>query len=804
MKKLLIITTSLATCFYSTFGKETPPSINQSTSGNGAAWVLHNKTFKETYANQPYIGNGYLGLRIPAAGEGAWTDLTDKGSQWPLDLPRHTTAVAAGYYADSPLGALCDLPDWSVLTVGDNRETYHPMTLKGSEMTDYDQSVDMQRAIVTTSATWTTSSGNQVRLRWTTYAHRVYKRVGIEQLEITPLKWNGPMQITAVIDLQTIERGKALTAQSSQDTERNTAEASMVCNNSQKKATVATKVIPALGAGNPQKINNAQMSGLKWTIHPVCGRVYRFIKLIGVATAEDKDLPSAVTGSDNNSQAINSVARQAISEVLKNGHYQECCNPTCAYNQWLLQHVNAWKDLWASEIVVDDQHSHLEEIIRACEYTLWSSLRTGARNSIAPCGLSSDNYAGMIFWDAETWMFPYLMLSQPALAKSIVDYRYDNLPNALLNVKQGHGYGATLGAYFPWVSTIGLIPPDDNYSDPELHLQSDIALAQFQYYMATGDKTWLKTNGWPVISHIADFWSTKAVKNPNGSYSIEHVIAPDEYTQNATDEAFTNGGALRTFDFATRAAAILGKKPHPLWATVQKKLVPPILESTKNIHLEYQGFNDQLPPKIKQADVVLLTYPMDYPMTTTQSINDLNFYAPITDTGGPGMTSSVECVIASQFGLTSMDAYFVNAYIPFVLGPYLNFNETHYITPSGGQGEPAFTFHTGEGGFLQALGMGFSGYRFREDAIYLSPILPRNVEGKPLTRVLLKHLNWQGRVFDVDIQSNLTTVTLKSGPAAPVKTPNDSYLLKQGQPLTLTTRKATVNAPTPPLIPPID
>jgi trehalose/maltose hydrolase-like predicted phosphorylase len=57
------------------------------------------------------------------------------------------------------------------------------------------------------------------------------------------------------------------------------------------------------------------------------------------------------------------------------------------------------------------------------------------------------------------------MLSQPTLAKSIIDYRYDTLPNARLNVKNGHAYGATQGAYFPWVSTIGLTPPDDHYDE---------------------------------------------------------------------------------------------------------------------------------------------------------------------------------------------------------------------------------------------------------------------------------------------------------------------------------------------------
>ena len=44
----------------------------------------------------------------------------------------------------------------------------------------------------------------------------------------------------------------------------------------------------------------------------------------------------------------------------------------------------------------------------------------------------------------------------------------------------------------------------------EQHITADIALAQWQYYEATGDLTWLKTQGWPVISGAARFWASRA------------------------------------------------------------------------------------------------------------------------------------------------------------------------------------------------------------------------------------------------------------------------------------------------------
>ena len=39
-------------------------------------------------------------------------------------------------------------------------------------------------------------------------------------------------------------------------------------------------------------------------------------------------------------------------------------------------------------------------------------------------GLSSNIYGGHIFWDAEVWMMPALIVQHPDYAKSIIDYRF--------------------------------------------------------------------------------------------------------------------------------------------------------------------------------------------------------------------------------------------------------------------------------------------------------------------------------------------------------------------------------------------
>jgi hypothetical protein len=42
-------------------------------------------------------------------------------------------------------------------------------------------------------------------------------------------------------------------------------------------------------------------------------------------------------------------------------------------------------------------------------------------------------------------------------------------------------------------------------------LENDISIAQYQYYAATQNQTWLNAKGWPILSNIAEFWASQVV-----------------------------------------------------------------------------------------------------------------------------------------------------------------------------------------------------------------------------------------------------------------------------------------------------
>src|SRR5436305_12923911 len=118
-------------------------------------------------------------------------------------------------------------------------------------------------------------------------------------------------------------------------------------------------------------------------------------------------------------------------------------------------------------------------------------------------------------------------------------YRFQRLGEAQAHAR-ATGYR---GARFPWESALDgteQIPPPVSINSEglyEQHITADIALADWQYYLATGDRSWLADVGWPVISQAATFWASRVRAGADGRYHLAHVTGPDQADAAAHHEA---------------------------------------------------------------------------------------------------------------------------------------------------------------------------------------------------------------------------------------------------------------------------
>ena len=219
-------------------------------------------------------------------------------------------------------------------------------------------------------------------------------------------------------------------------------------------------------------------------------------------------------------------------------------------------HNKAWDSLWTSDIIIDGD-AQSQQDVHSMLYHLYSFTREGTGYSLSPMGLSGLGYNGHVFWDADLWMFPALLVMHPEIAKNMIDYRFNRLDEAKRNAFS-HGYK---GAMFPWESAETGVEetPVWALSGPfEHHITADVALAAWNYYCVTQDTNWLREKGWPILSSTADFWASRVERNGPHHYDIKNVVAADEWAENVDNNAFTNAAAIANLKAAVAAANILG------------------------------------------------------------------------------------------------------------------------------------------------------------------------------------------------------------------------------------------------------
>ncbi len=378
-------------------------------------------------------------------------------------------------------------------------------------------------------------------------------------------------------------------------------------------------------------------------------------------------------------------------------------------------HYDAWDALWQSDMEIQG-NLRMQKAVRFAIYHLYSFAREGTAYSLSPMGLSGLGYNGHVFWDTELWMYPPLLLLQPDIARSLLEYRYERLEAAKQNAFS-HGFQ---GAMYPWES-------DDSGQEAtpvwaltgpfQHHISGCVGWAFWKYYQVTGDQEWLRQRGYPVLKEVADFWTSRVEREGEGRYNINNVIGANEWEENIDNNAFTNGMAKTVLKYATEAAKELGIEADPDWMQVAENI--PILTFPDGVTRENRTYDGV---EIKQADVNLLAYPIGLITEREQIEKDLNYYEPRMSPLGPAMGFSVLSTLHSRLGnIEKAYNIFNKSYQPNEVPPF------GVIAETAGGTNPYFA--TGAGGMLQAVLAGFGGFEITSDGvIQLESGLPQAIQ----------------------------------------------------------------------------
>ncbi|XP_024064067.1 protein-glucosylgalactosylhydroxylysine glucosidase [Terrapene carolina triunguis] len=438
-------------------------------------------------------------------------------------------------------------------------------------------------------------------------------------------------------------------------------------------------------------------------------------------------------------------------------------------------HTQAWAALWKGCRVDVDGPLPLRQALYGCLYYLLSAIPPLDSpdflfHGISPGGLSNgtqgEDYWGHVFWDQDTWVYPNILLFYPEAARAILKYRIRALSGALKNAQE-QGYK---GAKFPWESaaTGQEVCPEEIYGAQEVHINGDVLLAFEQYYHATQDQKLFREEGaWDVVSMVAQYWCSRVVwSQEEQCYHIKGVMPPDEYHYSVDNSVYTNAVAQRSLNFAADVARDFQIPVPEEWQEVAKKVKVPF-DAARNYHPEYDGYSPG--KQVKQADVVLLGYPMMYPMSSEVRRNDLEMYEPVTELDGPAMTWSM-------FAVGWMELKEIQRAQSQLNKCFNNITEPFKIWVENSDGSGAVNFLTGMGGFLQAILFGYTGFRITKSSLNFDPICPDNISKLKVTGV-----SYLGSKLNFTLTKENVRIKVTKSSRDPQLAPLEAVLVASGQ-----------------------
>ncbi|XP_014382643.1 protein-glucosylgalactosylhydroxylysine glucosidase isoform X1 [Alligator sinensis] len=439
-------------------------------------------------------------------------------------------------------------------------------------------------------------------------------------------------------------------------------------------------------------------------------------------------------------------------------------------------HTQAWAARWRGCCVDVDGPLPLKQAVYGCLYYLLSAIPPLGSSGflfhgISPGGLSNgtqgEDYWGHVFWDQDTWMFPNILLFYPEAARAILEYRIRTLDGAMHNAQE---LGYKQGAKFPWESaaTGREVCPEEVYGAQEIHITGDVLLAFEQYYHVTQDtKLFREDGGWNLVGAVSQYWCSRMVwSEEEQCYHIKGVMPPDEYHYQVDNSVYTNAVAQRSLNFAADLACDFQIPVPEEWLEFAKEVKVPF-DTEKKYHPEYDGYRPG--EHVKQADVVLLGFPMMYPMSPEVRRNDLEMYEPVTEQDGPAMTWSM-------FAVGWMELKEVQRAQSQLSKCFNNITEPFKIWSENSDGSGAVNFLTGMGGFLQAVLFGYTGFRITKNSLNFDPVCPDDIN-----RIKVTGVSYLGNKLNFTITKERIRIKVTKSSGDPRSSLLEAVLVESGQ-----------------------
>jgi len=647
----------------------------------------------------------------------------------------------------------------------------------------FHQELDMQEGVLHKLIHFSDAKGRETRLVERRFVNMASKHIASIELAITPINWEGKIEIESGIDgnikNEGVARYAALSKQHLKCIEKKF-DTEMIF---LKMQTVQSNHIVSMAA-KTKLFLNAQLLDIKADFIEKDSYIAEYFVVASISSKDHFQIEKNVSLYTSKDTTVSNSYLGAKSSLENIDRFENL----------LSKHKVAWKHLW-KYFDIDLNLRDIQKdyfVKRAVHLYSYHLLQTASVHNIdldvgIPArGWHGEAYRGHIFWD-EMFVFPFFNYRLPQITRSLMLYRYRRLPEARRAALE-YGYK---GAMYPWQSgsngeeetqTIHLNPKSKRWVDDntnlQRHINSAIVYNIWQYYQVTGDGEFLSFYGSEMIFEIARFWSSIATYNSSQKrYEILGVIGPDEYhdaypdvqTPGVNNNAYTNIMAVFVLNKAIELQKILSPIHYielceklqienteiQRWEDIRTKMKIHFHEG--NIISQFEGYenlqeldwdayratygNIQRLDRIleaednsannykvsKQADALMLFYlfsdeelkglfhQLGYRFSKAMLQKNVKYYLKRTSSGS-SLSQVVHAWVSTRSNKKESWKFFNEALLTDIADLQ---GET---TPEG--------VHIGAmAGSIDILQRCYTGLEAREDVLYLSPTLPRELQG---------------------------------------------------------------------------
>ncbi|PWY85023.1 hypothetical protein BO70DRAFT_361401 [Aspergillus heteromorphus CBS 117.55] len=757
-------------------------------------WLLTTTTLDQGhYQSRGSIANGYLGINVANVGPFFELDTPVDGdviSGWPLYSRRQSFATISGFwdrqaktnasnfpwlsqYGDDSV--ISGVPHWSGLILDLGDDTYLDAGVDNSTISDFESTFDYKSGLLSWSYTWT-PAGNKGSfcITYRLFAHKLYVNRAVVDLEIIPSE-DGNGSVANVLDGYAAVRTDFVTSGEDDGAIYSAVRPWGVSN-------VTAWIYASLSASDNVDLSSRTIVTEKPYLNPNSSSIAQAVNVQFTAN-EPVHITKFVGGATTDYfLATQETAKAACLAGVADGYLASLQSHVAEWASIMHEDsVDRFSDPATGELPAD---SHIvDSAIIAVTNTYYLLQNTAGTNAIAAAGgiplnidscavggLTSDSYAGQIFWDADLWMQPGLVASHPEAAQRFTNYRIAlhyqaaaNIETAFTGSKNQTSFSSS-AAIYPWTSgRFGNCTATGPCWDYEYHLNGDIGLALINQWVASGDTEWFREYLFPIYDSVATLYSELVERN-GSSWTLTNMTDPDEYANSINAGGFTMPLIAETLQNANNFRQQFGLETNETWDEIADNV---LILRENGVTLEYTTMNGST--VVKQADVVLDTFPLVFESdnyTSVDSLTDLDYYANKQSSDGPAMTYAIFAIIASDVSPSGCSAYTYHqySYAPYARGPWYQLSEQLIDDASiNGGTHPAFPFLTGHGGANQVVLYGYLGLRLHpDDTIYIDPNLPPQIP-----QITYRTFYWRG--WPISAWSNYTHTTLqRSSSTAPL------------------------------------